>query len=356
MLRRYQVCLVLLVTVCSLNVFADDDRRGLADKHAPAGIMGDHLHEPGQWMIEYKYMNMYMDGNLVGSTEVSDADAVTIGNSLGTNFGASPTAMNMEMHMIHLMYGLSEDFTAYTMIMLPSLTMDHIRGPGNPAGPGTPFTTHNSGVGDTYFGVLGRLYQDDNDDVILNLGATAPTGDLYTLSSIPTGGLVAQPLPYPMRLGSGTFNARPGVTWKHYFPRSSFGTQLQTYLPIGRNYRGYAVSEEYRLNTWFSKLITDNIAFSTRVENLWTTDYDGADPESPNALISTNVENFRGGYMLNLGLGVAGLYKGHLLNVEFIPTLAQDVNGIQLGTDWTFVASWSKSFGPICQYRGRNGR
>ncbi|WP_417377302.1 hypothetical protein [Gimesia maris] len=60
--------------------------------------------------------------------------------------------------------------------------------------------------------------------------------------------------------------------------------------------------------------------------------------------ISTNVESFRGGYTLNLGLGAAALLNGHLLNVEFVPMLHQDLDGIQLETDWSLVASWSKSF------------
>ena len=70
--------------------------------------------------------------------------------------------MTMEMHMIHVMRGMTENITAYTMIILPSLIMDHIRGPGNSGGPGTPFTTHNSGFGDLVLGALLRLYTDDN--------------------------------------------------------------------------------------------------------------------------------------------------------------------------------------------------
>jgi hypothetical protein len=115
-------------------------------------------------------------------------------------------------------------------------------------------------------------------------------------------------------------------------------------LPIGRNYRGYSVSDTYRVNAWYSHLLTDDVSLSVRIENLWKSNYHGADPQTPNGLISTNVESFRGGYSLNLGLGASALIAGHLLNVEFIPTLHQDLKGIQLETDWTLAASWSKSF------------
>ena len=323
---------------------ADDARRGLADKHSPAGLMGDHLHKPGEWMVEYKYMNMYMEDNRLGATTLSDADAITIGNSLGTNFGATPTQMTMEMHMLHVMRGITDNITAYTMVMLPSLTMDHLRGPGNPAGPGTPFTTHNSGFGDFAFGALLLLHQDAENDLILNLGGSAPTGDIFRTSTAPTAGMAAQPLPYPMRLGTGTFNLRPGMTWKHYFNRNSVGIQFQSDVPLGRNYRGYSVGDDFRLDFWMSRLTTDNLALSLRLGNRWQTNYSGFDTGTPDPVISTNVESFRGGYTLNLGIGVMALCKGHLLNVEIAPRLYQDLDGIQLETDWSLFTSWSKGF------------
>lgn len=330
-------------------------RRKLADKHAPAGLMGDHVHEQGEFMVEYRYMNMYMEDNRAGSRTLSDADSITVGGTftnlhpMGTNRGATPTQMTMEMHMVHLMYGLTDDVTVYTMLMLPSLTMDHIRGPANMAGggPGSSFSTHNSGFGDTGIGALIRLSdrEDPDDDVVLNLGASLPTGDIFRTTTVPTAGMVAQPLPYPMRLGSGTFNARPGLTWKHYSDSGSFGLQFQSDLPLGRNYRGYSVSDVYEINAWYSHLLTDRLALSVRIENEWRTNYDGEDPATPDQVISTNVESFRGGYSLNLGLGAMVLVgDGHLVNVELIPTLYQDLDGIQLETDWSLVASWSKAF------------
>ncbi|MEM6362907.1 MAG: transporter [Planctomycetota bacterium] len=325
---------------------AHDDLRGRADKHAPAALMGDHIHDPGEWMIEYRYMNMYMEDNRVGDTTVSDAGAFAFGTTSTptTNVRATPTQMTHEMHMLHIMRGMTEDITLYTMIMLPVLTMDHQRDPASPFGPNTTFTTHNSGFGDTAFGALLRLYTDEDDDLILNLGCSVPTGDIFRTSTAPTGGAVAQPLPYPMRLGSGTFNARPGLTWKRYFEWGSLGSQLQTDLPIGRNYRNYSLGEVFQLNTWASQVWTENFATSIRLEHFWRGNIDGADPMTPDNLISTNVESFRGGYSLNLGIGGAALVKGHLLNAEIIPTLYQDIDGIQLETDWSLVASWSKSF------------
>lgn len=92
-----------------------------------------------------------------------------------------------------------------------------------------------------------------------------------------------------------------------------------------------------------SYLLNDNLALSARIENQWRSNYDGIDPMAPNGVISTNVEQFRGGYTLNFGLGLSALKNGHLFNIEAVPTLYQDLDGVQLETDWSIVASWSKS-------------
>lgn len=326
------------------------ERKGLADKHAPAGLMGDHLHERGEWMVEYKYMNMYMEDNRIGDRTVSDAEAISLtgpGNTaldgVVTNRGATPTEMTMEMHMVHVMYGATDDVTLYTMLMLPSLTMDHLRGPGNPA-TGT-FTTHNSGFGDTSFGALMRLYSDRRQDWIFNLGCSVPTGDIFRETDVPTAGInPPQALPYPMRLGSGTFNFRPGLTYKRFLDWYSWGAQFQTDLPIGRNYRGYSVSDEFRLNSWVSVLMTDWLSLSWRNEHLWRTEFDGEDPATNDLVISTNVEAFRGGYWYSMGFGAQANLKGHYFNAEIVPTIAQDLDGIQLETDFSVVASYSKAW------------
>ncbi|MEM9645726.1 MAG: transporter [Planctomycetota bacterium] len=343
------VAVLAVAITCSLSTVEADhpSRKSLADKHAPAGIMGDHLHSRGEWMVEYRYMNMYMEDNRAGETQLSDADAIAFGagSSPVTNRGATPTDMTMEMHMMHVMYGATDDVTLYTMLMLPSLTMDHLRGPANPAGPGTTFTTHNSGFGDTTVGALLRLYSTERSDWVLNLGGSLPTGDIYRESTAPTGGLVSQPLPYPMRLGSGTFNARPGLTYKRFGDWWSSGVQFQADLPLGRNYRGYSVSDEFRLNSWTSVLLTDQWSVSLRGEHLWRTSFDGADPGTPDNVISTNVESFRGGYWYNLGFGTQfQTEQGHYFNVEIVPTVAQNLDGIQLETDFSLIASWSKAW------------
>ena len=52
------------------------------------------------------------------------------------------------------------------------------------------------------------------------------------------------------------------------------------------------------------------------------------------------------GYWLNFGYGVMWLVgdSGHLVNLELVDTVYQDLDGIQLRSDWMFVVSWSKAY------------
>lgn len=62
-----------------------------------------------------------------------------------------------------------------------------------------------------------------------------------------------------------------------------------------------------------------------------------------NGVISRNIESFRGGYWLNLEQGVSALLVGRLIRCEAVPTPYQDLNGVQLATDWSMIVSWSKA-------------
>lgn len=318
---------------------------GRPDTHAPTGIMGDHAHKQGDMMFEYKFMTMDMDGNRVGSQRVSDVAAL---DASGVSFMATPTRMHMDMHMIHMMYGLTDQITLYAMPMWFELTMDHLR--RMPLMGDPDFTTSNDGFADTGLGALWKLYSGDTDELIVNLGCTVPTGNISGRTAAPSNGLMPPALfPYPMRLGSGTFNARPGITYKQYWETRSFGAQYQADLPIGRNYRDYSVSDIHRLNFWGAQRVgrEGNLALTFRVENLWASNFGGFDPAfgPNNTVISTARADFRGGYWLNFGYGAIWLTPlGGRFSAEIVHPIYQYLDGVQLETDLSVFASWSKGW------------
>ncbi|GAA4442151.1 transporter [Bremerella cremea] len=316
---------------------AYDIREGRPDTHAPAGLMGDHVHHQGEYMIEYKFRKVFMDGNRFGTQRVSDVEALDV---TGIPFMATPTRMDMNMHMIHFMYGATDNVTLYIMPMWMEMTMDHLRRNG------TTFSTYNSGMGDLPFGALILLHDTDTTDLIFNFGMSAPTGNIHgtTTSASPVG--AETQMPYPMQLGSGSFAFRPGITFKKYWEMASMGTQLQTNLPIGENYRDYKVGNEYKLNWWYAQRVTEPLAFTFRTEALWRENYSGdGDPQLNPNMISTARTDMRGGFWFNLGFGAIYQFcDGSRLNCEMVLPISQDLDGVQLETDFELFASWSKSW------------
>ena len=85
------------------------------DGHAPISVMGDHMHEMGEWMVSYRYMSMEMEGLLSGTS------SVTSNSQLGTmmmpgDFDMVPTKMTMDMHMLGTMYAISDKWTLMGML------------------------------------------------------------------------------------------------------------------------------------------------------------------------------------------------------------------------------------------------
>src|SRR5579872_2454062 len=76
---------------------------------APLGVMTDHIHNKGQWMVTYTYMNTMLQGNNIGASKASD-NAV-----YNENYMMAPETMEMQMHMVMAMYGVTDRLTLMAM-------------------------------------------------------------------------------------------------------------------------------------------------------------------------------------------------------------------------------------------------
>ena len=74
------------------------------------------------------------------------------------------------------------------------------------------FTTETEGFGDTTLSALIRFFEREHQSAHLNAGFSIPTGSIEETDDIltPMGMRPTVRLPYPMQLGSGTFDAKPG--------------------------------------------------------------------------------------------------------------------------------------------------
>ena len=121
--------------------------------------------------------------------------------------------------------------------------------------------------------------------------------------------------------------------------------QFQTDLPIGRSSDNYSVSDEFRLNTWYSHSLSEKLTLSLRLENLWKSNFEGRDTDLLRNFTSVNRPDMRGGYWLNLGYGFNWVFLcDQRIDLEVIHPIYQDLDGIQLEQDWALVTNWSVAF------------
>jgi|GEM_PF-4937461 len=120
------------------------------DAHAPAGIMGDHIHPRGEWMIGYHFMHVYQAGLMDGSDSVSKEHTYSSTANGGYGYHNAPRDMRMDMHMIEVMRGVTDRLTVMVMAQYISMAMKedlHPQPTATLAVPEIPFTMNSNGIG-----------------------------------------------------------------------------------------------------------------------------------------------------------------------------------------------------------------
>jgi len=191
------------------------------DEHAPIGVMGDHTHGAGDVMFSYRYSRMSMRGHRDGTARVSTSAVLR-------DYPISPTSMTMEMHMLGAMWAPNDHLTLMAMLPFQRLSMKHRTRLGK------SFTTRANGIGDVKLWGLVPLWAREDHTLHLNAGLSIPTGSISVKDDTPAG---RQRLPYPMQLGSGTWDLLPGLTYYGRVGETTFGAQglgiLRTSRTVG---------------------------------------------------------------------------------------------------------------------------
>jgi len=309
------------------------------DTHAPIGVMGEHLHGAGELMFSYRYARMSMDDNYKGTHRQSARDVVGTPATPG-NFMVVPTHMTMEMHMLGAMFAPHDAVTLMAMVPLVRLEMDHLTRPGG------RFTTEASGLGDVRASALIRLFDTGAHKAHLNVGLSFPTGSTSVRDQTPMG---RQRLPYPMQLGSGTWDVLPGATYKGHTGDLSWGAQALGTLRTGRNRHEYRLGDRVDLTAWTAYQWASWISTSARLAwGAWD-DIHGSDRRLNPAVVPTADPDRREGRRLDwlLGINLAvpfGKAGNHRFAIEYGRPIYQRLDGPQLGTQWRLILGWQSAF------------
>ena len=355
-MHKHTICIAALTAIfCSTSVCADGSVR--ADSHAPIGVMGDHMHHQGEWMLSYRFMQMNMDGNLKGTNSIDpDTIVTTEENRFFGMPGMPPTLrivpldMTMDMHMLGLMYAPSDKLTLMFMTNYWDKSMQHVTYAG---GMGTTvlgnFQTQTSGWGDSSVSGLLRLHQSEKSRLHATIGLSLPTGSTDESGQIlaPTGMMPIVRLPYPMQLSSGGYDPIIGLTYTGAQDRIGWGAQWRSVFRLSENGEDYQLGDEHRISGWLSYLFAPAISASARLEYYRRGNITGIDPmimgpvqtADPDRQAATRIDA-----ALGVNFAASGKLHGWRLGIEYLFAINQDLDGPQMEVDDQIIVGLQRAF------------
>jgi hypothetical protein len=321
-------------------VRADDANQ--PDDHAPIGVMGDHLHKKGQWMAGYRYKHVRTSGYREGTDSVSLA-------SVQKAYGEAAAEMDMGMHMLEVMYGVTDDLTLMLMPQYMRMEMTHQSSHGG----GHSHKHIDKEFGDTevtaLYSLLRRESGGANHRAHLNIGVSLPTGSIDE-TFVDHHNKVYH-LPYNMQFGSGTFDPILGATYTGEAPQWSWGAQTLNTIRLGKNDNGYRQGNRYTATAWAARNLAGAFSLSFRIEGEAWRNVEGRDRSLPiNIIAGADPDQQSGERVLaHVGLNLLaddrqGIFSGHRLAAEFGIPLHERFSGPQPDTSYRLSLAYQFAF------------
>jgi hypothetical protein len=322
---------------------ADPGDHGAGDHGTiPAGVQGAGMIGAGKFMLNYTPMYMHMEGDYIGTSQVSQQ---TI---LGAGYHVIPASMDMQSHMLSAMYGVTDWLNVMIMgsyqIKSMDMTTFSMMMPGKVLGTSSSTT---EGFGDTSVGVLWRLYQDPINHVHFNMGFSLPTGsttETATMLSPMNGMPMTMRANYGMQLGTGTVDAMPGLTYTGHLNNWSWGLAWRSRFALDDNDQGYHWGNLHEFTGWGGYTWLPGVTTTARLAGSIQDRIHGADPQITIGMMPGADPALYGGKRIDLlgGLEVAGKrfgLPGVNVAIEGGAPVYQDLNGPQLGRAWQLTGS-----------------
>lgn len=300
------------------------------DGHAPIGVMADHVHHKGEFMISYRYMNMGMNKLKEGDKNISNMEALN-------NYMVVPDNMTMYMHMIGAMYAPSDKLTLMAMAnyIENDMNLEMKMMGGGMSMMTNNFSTKSGGFGDVSLSALYNIFNKNNKSLHTQLGVFIPTGSIEEKDQTPMSMNNEIQLPYPMQLSTGSWGVKVGVTYLWQNNINSFGAQVYGNFNLNENDQGYTFGDQYNATTWIAAKANSWFSASLRLNAQYVEEIDGASPLLNPMMVTTADTKNSGGFFAHYGIGINllkpnGFLKGIRLGAEVLLPIYQNVNGIQL--------------------------
>ena len=303
------------------------------DAHAPIGVMGDHLHSKGSFMVSFRYMDMTMKENKMGTNNISNTE-------IHNNYMVAPNEMEMKMQMLGFMYAPSDNIT---LMLMQNFIKKNMSSTAKMMMGGMDmmedFSTKSSGLGDMKLSALINLFNNHKTSLHINSSINIPIGEITVRDNTPM--MNDAKLPYVMQLGSGTLDVTLGSTYKENYANTSWGTQFLSIIRTGKNTENYRLGNIYQLNIWGAYNFKEYLSFSGRILGVSQNKITGLDEDlNPMMVPASNINNYGGEKIkafigMNIAFPKESIFKNIRFGVEAGAPIYEYYNGIQMNENLT---------------------
>lgn len=318
----------------------------IANQHAPAGVMFDHIHEKGEWMLGYNVQRLYQNQAYYHASQTASAEQLAPYSMLAQQH-------EMYMQMFHIMYAPTDNlslslmpmYMRMDMPMIPNTNLqnsDHTEHAMSHAvaGQSNTHASTNEGWGDTLINASYRLLKQDRHQLITSLALSAPTGDYKKFSED------QRPIHYGMQIGAGLWQAIPSLTYLYHRDLFSAGLQVSTRQPLFNdlNRLGYYVGDQHNATAWLSYLWHPYFNTSARIQYSRTDSIQGHYQTEHNHSTPADIQGNYGGEQSFAGLGFNAFlpwFGGLRTGLEIMTPIDEHLKGVQQRTAhiWNFSVS-----------------
>jgi hypothetical protein len=330
-MKNFYLFITLIINLClaNISIFANEALNNRPDYHAPIGVMRDHIHKKGEYMLSYRLESMQMKGIRKDDNKVSLDEVLN-------SYMMAPQKMKMKMYMIGAMYGLTDYLTISAMGSFIEKEMRMVNR-GNQI-----INTEATDFGDTKINSMYQFFNNSNNRIQFNFGLSIPSGSIKH-------NFQGTYLPYPMQTGSGSYELLPGLSYSASQQSYSYGAQINGTFRLNENNIGYKLGDAYNLTAWTAKKLNSSLSISSRLNYTVTQKTRGRNKNLDITMTPANNSSFSGGQTLDFLLGSnflfsKGFLEGNRLAIEAGAPIYQNVNGLQLETDYKIILGWQKIF------------
>ena len=356
LLCRASLCLSLglsglFPTTC---VVADSER---AIDHGPIGVMGDHFHKAGEWMVSARVMRMHMSGNQLGDDELSDSEVIMQPNAPGRMPGVLsvvPQDMDMDMLMLGAMYAPTDSLTLMAMVMASSKDMTLTSySPPNMMNPGPRnvvggFSTSSDDIQSISLSGLFRLQQSASSRTHLTLGLEQAIADANAADTVltPMGMNMTMRLPYGMQIGDESLRLNAALTHVYSSGNWVFGGQISGKFKVADEDWHFGNSQQ--VTAWAQREMNRRVSLSGRLTYARASGLEGMDAMIM-APVQTAIPANYGYKKWRIGVGanaVVSLFPGQSerLGIELELPVDTDTRGVQMTPEWQLTLGIQKAF------------